>query len=99
MIRVDESVRLVEAVFGGVAELEGGSLVTERPEDGFMRDEPERDVYARGLQLRQLRLQVIVATFDFVRQRLVFRRDAFHCVDDAGIDELQRVVVCGRNRL
>ncbi len=84
-------VRLVQAIFGRMAELEGRALVAERLEDGLVRDEPQRDVDAGGFQLRQLRLEEVITALDLVRQRLVFRRNAFHCVDDAGVDELQPV--------
>ncbi len=84
MIRVDEMVRLVEAIFGGMAELERGSLVTERPEDGLMRHEAERHVDPRGFQLASISafrksLQRLISS----GQRLVLRRNALHRVDDS----------------
>ena len=76
----------------------GGATQIVRAQHRCVCNRTQRQDNAGFPTLRQLLAQVGIANLDFERQRLVFRRQTFDRIGDAGIGEAQTVVHRGRGR-
>ena len=78
--------RRVEPVPRAVREREIARLQAERAQRRLVRDPAKREDRGTARQRREIGGQIAVAVGDLDRQRLVLRRQAFHCVGDPATD-------------